>query len=728
MTENIGPQGPVGPQGQRGLQGQVGLTGSAGPKGNTGSQGNPGVQGPQGRTGEKGDKGDKGDNGGVFNFIELLDVPNNYSGQEGKILGVNSKADGLEFIKVYGTGDMRVESYDPYNKNINIYNVDNHEDGIKNRVFTKEQQDILKKLLKENTGDETISSLENILNSIEKKAKIKDEDILAIISTNILKKISIEDLKIFFENYFNTKYNNYVHPTEDKHLPENNKNNEGKVLTTDENGNSYWGNSLTVDDIAKNGNRISGISSNWAFLHQSSVNAHGNSGRNTGDNSENSRYKDLVSNATHTGDAVGDGFLTVKKINGIELSTLGTGLIKNTTGTGEISIAYNGKDYLAPNGSAKELVDFPILNQNTTGSAKTLSTTIKIYGNDFNGSSDISKELTPKFGGTGIDNGTNTISLCGDLKTVSNVKGAASLTLTLNNLVNSLTLPSNGELVSTDSECSLKNKTLISPKINGEELVVVSSNELNNLKGSVGSTGSGKLVFSNDCILETPNLGTPSAGNLKNCTFPIFNQDTTGNANSASTVKNGVYTTECNVLKNINPIVTMAESWIGPENTKGIYFKDGKIGIGIIPILDTQLNGRVGIGNKVTTSNSTKKLNIVSDDASMKIHRIQDGNYPVSFDFMFSNASAPEKIISNWSLCTGGDYKDTLVIKNNVSLNTLEINSEGKVSFNSIKLNESKTINSSKDDGEKGDINWDKNYLYVCVDKNKWKRTSLGEW
>ena len=84
------------------------------------------------------------------------------------------------------------------------------------------------------------------------------------------------------------------------------------------------------------------------------------SGTNTGDNATNSQYSGLVSNATHTGDAEGNVGLTVKGINGTLLSNLNTGILKNTTGTGVPSIAV--------------AADFPILNQNTTGTAGSTAT------------------------------------------------------------------------------------------------------------------------------------------------------------------------------------------------------------------------------------------------------------------------------------------------------------------------------------------------------------------
>ena len=84
---------------------------------------------------------------------------------------------------------------------------------------------------------------------------------------------------------------------------------------------------------------------------------------------------DISGNATHTGDATGATALTVVGINGTLLSGLGTGILKNTTGTGVPSIAVAG--------------DFPTLNQNTTGSAATLTTPRTINGVSFNGSANI---------------------------------------------------------------------------------------------------------------------------------------------------------------------------------------------------------------------------------------------------------------------------------------------------------------------------------------------------
>jgi len=68
-------------------------------------------------------------------------------------------------------------------------------------------------------------------------------------------------------------------------------------------------------------------------------------------------------------------------------SALATGILKSTTTTGALTIAVAG--------------DFPTLNQNTTGSAATLTTSRTIYGNSFNGSANVTGIIASTFGGTG---------------------------------------------------------------------------------------------------------------------------------------------------------------------------------------------------------------------------------------------------------------------------------------------------------------------------------------
>lgn len=60
--------------------------------------------------------------------------------------------------------------------------------------------------------------------------------------------------------------------------------------------------------------------------------------------------------------------------------------------------------------------------------------------------------------------------------------------------------------------------------------------------GATSSTGTGSVVLSDSPTLVTPALGTPSSGNLANCTFPTLNQSTTGSAATfTSTTQNSQF-------------------------------------------------------------------------------------------------------------------------------------------------------------------------------------------
>ena len=152
------------------------------------------------------------------------------------------------------------------------------------------------------------------------------------------------------------------------------------------------------------------------------------------------------------------------------LGALGTGIVKNTTTTGVLSIAV--------------AADFPTLNQSTTGSAATLTTTRAIYGNNFDGSAALTQIIAATYGGTGsgfteftgpattkktftlpdasatilttnalvtgtqggtgVNNGSNTFTIGG------NVTYSGAFTTTFTTIANtSVTLPTSGTLVNT---------------------------------------------------------------------------------------------------------------------------------------------------------------------------------------------------------------------------------------------------------------------------------------
>ncbi len=108
-----------------------------------------------------------------------------------------------------------------------------------------------------------------------------------------------------------------------------------------------------------------------------------------------------------------------------------------------------GTDYLAPNGSAASLTNFPTFNQNTTGNAATASLATNVSG-----------IVVGANGGTGVANSGKTITLAGNFQTT----GGHALTLTTTAITN-VTLPSSGTLA-TVQQVDAK-ATLASPAFTG---------------------------------------------------------------------------------------------------------------------------------------------------------------------------------------------------------------------------------------------------------------------
>jgi hypothetical protein len=222
----------------------------------------------------------------------------------------------------------------------------------------------------------------------------------------------------------------------------------------------------------------------------------------------------VTTDANLTGDVTSSGnATTVVKINGTTLSSLGTGILKNTTGTGVPSIAVAG--------------DFPTLNQNTTGSAATLTTPRSIYGNNFDGSASLNQIIASTYGGTG--NGFTKFS------------GPTTSEKTF-------TLPdANATLARTDAGQTFTGvnvfSSTISGNINGNAATVTTDANLTGAVTSVGNTtslgsfssanlsgaltdetGSGSAVFATSPTLTTPNIGvaTGSGLTLTSTTSPQF--------------------------------------------------------------------------------------------------------------------------------------------------------------------------------------------------------------
>ncbi|MEO6305575.1 MAG: hypothetical protein ABIP51_20595, partial [Bacteroidia bacterium] len=213
--------------------------------------------------------------------------------------------------------------------------------------------------------------------------------------------------------------------------------------------------------------------------------------------------------ASFTGSLVGDvtgtqGANVVRKINGVTMSGLATGILKNTITTGVPSIAIAS--------------DFPILNQNTTGTASNITGIIALSN-----------------GGTGQT--TANASLNALLPTQT---GQAGKVLSTDGTNSSWVIASGGSGTGDMILASVQ--------------TVTGLKTFNNSKISFAGTTSGAVILNAPAVAGSGTVILPLSGTLatvsgtetlanKNLTsgtniFPTFNQSTTGNAATATLAAN----------------------------------------------------------------------------------------------------------------------------------------------------------------------------------------------
>jgi len=371
-------------------------------------------------------------------------------------------------------------------------------------------------------------------------------------------------------------------------------------------------------------NKLSGLNTSVATLNNVS-------GTNTGDNAVNSLYAGLVSNATHTGDAEGTTALTVKGINGTLLSGLGTGILKNTSGSGVPSIAVAGTDYLSPTGSAAGLTNFPILNQNTTGNAATatkFATTKNINGVPFDGSADITISATADAGslaGTALKSTITGSSLTsvGTLTNlavtnpiVGNVNGNAATATKLAATKNINGVPFDGSTditISATADAGTLAGTALKSTITGSSLTSVGT--LTNLAvtnpivGSInGNAATATKLAAPKNINGVPFDGSnditiSASADAGTLTGTTLNSTITGSSlTSVGTLANLTVTNP--IAGSINGNASTATKLSAPKNINGIPF-DGSTDITISASADAGTLTGTTLNSTITSSGLT---------------------------------------------------------------------------------------------------------------------------
>jgi hypothetical protein len=143
-----------------------------------------------------------------------------------------------------------------------------------------------------------------------------------------------------------------------------------------------------------------------------------------------------------------------------------------------------------------------------------------------------------------------------------------------------------GNVVGTSDTQTLTNKTIngASNTISNINLASQVTGTLPVANGGTGvttSTGSGNNVLSTSPTLVTPALGTPSSGNLANCTFPTLNQNTTGNAATATNPQSGgSFITSSNIGTQSVNFANSATNATNADNVTGVQTTFGTAGSG----------------------------------------------------------------------------------------------------------------------------------------------------
>jgi hypothetical protein len=252
------------------------------------------------------------------------------------------------------------------------------------------------------------------------------------------------------------------------------------------------------------------------------------------------------------------------------------------------------------------------LTGNVTGNSSTatkLAATKSIYGNPFDGSVDLTQAIVGTYGGTGVNNGSKTITLGGNILTASDfiTVGNYSTTLMSTGATN-VTLPLTGILATLAGTETLTNKTITDVVLTGTPVAPTASAGTNSTQiattafvtaanisaatPDATSTVKGKIQLAGDLggIAEAPTVNTVggSSSSTINTATLLANAATDANTISAIVKRdmNGDFsarTITANLLgtaTNVTGIVLGANGGTGIDNTGKTITLGGNINTG----------------------------------------------------------------------------------------------------------------------------------------------------
>jgi len=212
--------------------------------------------------------------------------------------------------------------------------------------------------------------------------------------------------------------------------------------------------------------------------------------------------------------------------------------------------------------------------------------------------------------------------------------------------------------------------------------------------------------------------------------------NTTGNYNTAIGDNSLSFNTSGNYNIAIG-IISLRYNTTGSSNTaigtSSLYY-------------NTTGNSNTAIGASSLSFNTTGNYNTAIGVSSLRYNTTGNYNTAIGFQAGYNLTSGTQNLIigynvnfpdptGSYQLVIGNaifgtniDGTGTTISSGNIGLFTNSPTAKLDINANTIRLRTARTVTNSTDIGNQGDICWDSNYLYICVDTNTWKRVALSSW